>query len=74
MTKIKRYRYLGKNGIITTSVLIDGIEPINMYRLIADKGKVMTDGTRMARQVEIFAEDLENWSEIADPNPDEANT
>ena len=69
MTKIKRYRYLGKNGIVTTSVLIDGVDPILMYRLVADEGKVMTDGTKMVRQVEIFAEDLDAWKEIDDPNP-----
>lgn len=73
MTKIKRYRYLGKNGIVTTSVLIDGVEPILMYRLIADAGKVMTNGTKIARQVEIFVEDLDEWKEIDDPNPSEVN-
>lgn len=71
MTKIKRYRYLGKNGIVTTSVLIDGVEPILMYRLVADPGKVMTNGTKFVRQVEIFAEDLEDWTEVENPNPGE---
>ena len=69
MKKINRYRYLGKNGIITTSVLLEGNAPIMMYRLIADEGKVLTDGINNAYQVEIFVEDLEKWSEINDPNP-----
>ena len=64
MKKINRYRYLGKNGIITTSVLLEGNNPINMYRLIADEGKILTDGEIYTRQVEIFAEDLNKWSEV----------
>ena len=64
MTKINRYRYLGRNGILTTSILLQGNDPILMYRLIADEGKVLTDGERFARKVEIFVEDLDKWSEI----------
>lgn len=66
MKKINRYRYLGKNGIITTSVLLDGIEPILMYRLIADEGKILTDGVKQHKAVEIFAEDLDKWTEVKD--------
>lgn len=63
MKKINRYRYLGKNGIITSSVLLEGNAPILMYRLIADEGKVLTDGNIYVRQREIFAEDLDKWIE-----------
>lgn len=68
MKKLNRYRYLGKNGIITTSVLLEGNKPIYMYRLIADEGKVLTDGTRIVHETEIFIEDLKNWSEIDPPS------
>ena len=27
MKKLERYRYLGRNGIVTTSVYLDGNEP-----------------------------------------------
>lgn len=64
MQKINRYRYLGKNGIVTTSVLLEGNKPIYMYRLIADEGKVLTNGEKYARQVEIFVEDLDKWQEV----------
>lgn len=63
MKKINRYRYLGKNGILTTSVLLEGNEPIYMYRLIADEGKILTNGEIYTSEVEIFAEDLEKWVE-----------
>lgn len=66
MKKINRYRYLGKNGIITTSVLLEGNAPILMYRIIADEGKILTDGNIFAHQREIFAEDLDKWTEIED--------
>ena len=38
MTKTKMYRYLGRNGIITSPVLLDKIEPIVMYDLHASAG------------------------------------
>ena len=63
MKKINRYRYLGKNGILTTFVLLEGNEPIYMYRLIADEGKILTNGEIYTSEVEIFAEDLEKWAE-----------
>ena len=63
MKKINRYRYLGKNGILTTSVLLEGNEPIYMYRLIADEGKILTNGEIYTYEVEIFSEDLNKWTE-----------
>jgi hypothetical protein len=35
-----------------------------MYRLIADDNKILTNGTRYTSQVEIFAEELEAWTEV----------
>ena len=46
MKKIERYRYLGRNGIITTSILLEGNKPIYMLALVADEGKILTDGER----------------------------
>lgn len=64
MKKQNRYRYLGRNGIVTTSVLLEGVEPILMYRITADEGKALTDGNRYHKEIEIFAEDLDKWTEI----------
>ena len=64
MKKINRYRYVGKNGFITSSVLLENINHIKMYTLIADVGKVLTDGYQYLNQVQIFAEDLDNWTEV----------
>ena len=67
MTKKKMYRYLGRNGIINTYVLLDGINHILRYRLTADEGMLLTNGESVCHIVEIDAEDLDNWREIADP-------
>lgn len=64
MKKTKLYRYLGKNGIVTTPIEIIGVEPIRMFRLDADKDKILTNGEQFSISVQVFAEDLDNWTEI----------
>jgi hypothetical protein len=44
MKKTKLYRYIGRNGIITSPVLLDGISYLQMYRLSAKAGYALTDG------------------------------
>ena len=46
MKKIKLYRYIGKNGIITTPILLEGTKVYEMFTLIASEGKVLTDGEK----------------------------
>lgn len=65
MIKNKIYRYLGRNGMVTTPVLLEGVAPIIMYRLTADKDKVLTDGSIKTAQVDVFEDELDNWYEIA---------
>lgn len=67
MKKTKLYRYLGRNGIITSPILLDKIEHIPMLALKAAEGKVLTDGEQIVDAITIFAEDLTLWSEIDDP-------
>lgn len=73
MVRKKMYRYFGRNGFITTYILLDGIDNVPMYHLDADKGMVLTDGEKYRQSVEIFAEDLDKWIEIQDPNTDKLN-
>ena len=61
MKKVKLYRYIGKNGIITTPILLEGTK---VYTLIASEGKVLTDGEKIRDTVTIFADELDQWSEI----------
>lgn len=60
MIKKKMYRYIGLNGVLTTYVLLDGINHILRYHLTADEGKLLTNGERTTKVVEIDAEDLDN--------------
>jgi hypothetical protein len=64
MKKNKMYKYLGRNGNIITSILLEKIDPIPMVRLIADEGKVLTNGTEYTQIKDVFLDEAEEWSEI----------
>lgn len=64
MIKKDLYRYTGRNGIITSLVHLDDAKYYLMYRLIADDGKMLTDGELIVKSIDIFAEDLDKWTEI----------
>ena len=68
MIKKNLYRYTGRNGIITSLVHLEDAKFFPMYRLIADKGKVLTNGEVTLKSIDIFAEDLGNWTEIDEKN------
>ena len=68
MTKSKMYRYLGRNGIITSPVLLEKVEPIAMYELRAAEGKVLSNGEEFAKVKLVFADELKDWIEIDDPD------
>lgn len=65
MRQKKLYKYLGKNGIITTPILLEGINHILYYRLIADTDKILVneDGYKV-KIIEIPADEIDNWIEI----------
>lgn len=63
MIKKPLYRYVGKNGLITSLVLLPNVDHIPMYRLIASPGCVLTDGEKELYVVDIYAEDIDLWSE-----------
>lgn len=68
MIKKDLYRYTGRNGIITSLVHLEDAKFFPMYRLIADEGKVLTDGEVTLKSIDIFAEDLGKWTEIDEKN------
>ena len=51
MKKIKKYRYLGRNGILTTHVQLEGVHADIIYILSADEGKILTDGEQMLKVI-----------------------
>ena len=65
MKKIKKYRYVGRNGIITSSILIEGVEhKIDMLCLIAEKGKTLTNGELQLKSVLVYEDEVNDWYEI----------
>lgn len=66
MISQKMYRYLGRNGTITTAIKLENIAPIPMVQLKAESGKILTDGIRTAYSVTVFEDELNNWYEIED--------
>lgn len=66
MIKKNLYRYIGRNGIITSLVHLEDAKHFPMYRLIADEGKILTDGEIKIKAIDIFAEDLDKWTEVED--------
>lgn len=66
MTKKKMYRYLGRNGILTTRILIDGVNYIPMVELIASEGNILTNGEITVKFIIIEEKDISLWREIPD--------
>lgn len=64
MIKSKMYRYLGRNGIITSPILLENMEPIPMLNLRASSGKVLTNGEKFVKSITVFVDELELWSEV----------
>lgn len=64
MNKSKMYRYLGRNGIITSPIFLENIEPILMFRLTASDGKILTDGEEKVKTKLVFVDEIENWVEV----------
>lgn len=64
MTKIPMYKYIGYNGVVTTPILLDGVNHLKMIELIADNGCYLTNGEKKTRRITILAEDVDKWTEI----------
>ena len=66
------YFYEGENGgAIQSPVKIAGAVYTPMYRLIADAGKILTNGTDNASVIDVTEADKANWSEIDKPQEGE---
>lgn len=65
MQTITLYRYVRPDGGITTSPVKPNGEYTEMYRLIADEGKALTDGVTITACTD--TSDPYIWMEIDDP-------
>lgn len=66
MISEKMYRYLGRNGSITSKILLEDITPIPMTKLIASKGKILTNGVKKTYSIIVFEDEINDWKEIED--------
>ena len=66
MLSKKMYRYLGRNGSITSPIKLENIAPIPMVSLIASKGKILTNGNEKTYAIVVFEDELSDWEEIDD--------
>ena len=66
MTKVKKYKYLGRNGVLVTRIIIDGVNYIPMMTLTADAGKVLTNGETSVYSITVEADEVNLWREIPD--------
>ena len=64
MIKKDLYRYIGRNGIITSLVHLEDAKYYPMYRLTANEGKMLTNGELTVKSIDIFVEELDKWTEI----------
>lgn len=62
----KMYRYLGRNGAITSAILLENVAPIPMVSLKAEQGKILTNGVKKLYEVTVFEDEVNSWSEIDD--------
>lgn len=67
MKRIKKYRYVGRNGILTSFVELENVPHTVIYILQADEGKLLTNGERVEKTVPVHEENLFDWHEIDDP-------
>lgn len=66
MKKRKKYKYIGRNGIIVSSILLDGINYIPMLQIESSPGFILTNGEINTYATIIEEDDLPFWEEIVD--------
>lgn len=64
MTRTVIYRYMGTNGIIESPVHLEDVYYIRKIRLVAEKGKMLTDGVNKVFSVTVPEADEGKWKEV----------
>ena len=65
MRKEILYQYLGKNGTLTTPILLEGIYNVKKVRLIADNKKKLTkDNIVFTSEITIPEDEVSEWYEV----------
>ncbi len=65
----KLYKYIGRNGSVTTPILLDDAKYIPLVELRADPGYVLKNNGVTKQSVVVYIDDAELWNEVpADMN------
>lgn len=64
MKKIKMYKYKSNYGNIVTHINLEMGNPIILFRLVADQGKILTNGIDRVNVIEVYEKDLPFWKEV----------
>lgn len=64
MTKTILYQYMGTNGTLTTPIHLEDVYYIRKVQLVADKGKILTNGIVYKNMITIPEEDEVLWKEV----------
>lgn len=68
MQKVNLYRYENEDGSITvTPVQREASDPVYKMRLIAEDGKILTDGASETPCTDCTLDEVDRWTEIAEP-------
>ena len=61
----KMYKYIGRNGSITSPILLDDVKYIPLVELRPEQGYVLTNGNIIRNNsVLVHVDELNEWSEI----------
>ena len=71
MKTINLYRYVRPDGGVTVSTIQPEVEYTTLYRLIADEGMLLTNGTTKTTCTDVT--DVSEWSEIVDEENNKFN-
>lgn len=65
MKKRKLYKYIGRNGEITSPVFLEDIKYIALMELQPEEGYVLTDGSITRKySIVVHVDEVEEWSEV----------
>lgn len=64
MEKTVLYQYMGTNGTLVTPIHLEDVYYIRKLQLVADKNKILTNGTIYKYMVTIPEEDEGLWKEV----------
>lgn len=70
MTKTTVYKYTGENGVVISPVKLPNAQGVELVRLTASTGKVLTDGTTQTTCIDVPPSEVSKWAEIEAPPAD----